>query len=165
MTSLEQAQQQVTYFKERIQAIDERWIELKDKREHCKEKMEKAQRDMNVLRDRKIELNRQKRRAEDQLRQYRNRSMRSALARSDDYASVGHKEPRVTSVPLPPTSPSSDSQSQDADYGTEEWSSSVMSSADEEDSSGREILTASVDAAQILAAVAQLSSDSERSNE
>lgn len=165
MTSLEQAQQQVTYFKERIQAIDERWIELKDKREHCKEKMEKAQRDMNVLRDRKIELNRQKRRAEDQLRQYRNRSMRSALARSDDYASVGHKEPRVTSVPLAPTSPFS-SSSQDADYGTEEWSSSVVSdSVSDEENSGREILTASVDAAQILAAVAQLSSDSEKSSE
>jgi hypothetical protein len=159
MSSVEQAQQQVAYFEARIVQLDERWKQLKDNREDYKTQMEEAQRKMNTLRDRRIELNRQKRRAEDQLRQYRNRSMRTAVARSDDYSSVGHKEPRV-SVPLTPASPSSD----DADYGCEEWSSSVVSASGEEDDddneNGREVLTAStVDAATILAAVAQLSSD------
>lgn len=159
---MEQAQQQVAYFEARIIQLDERWKQLKEKREDHKTLMEEAQRKMNVLRDRRIELNRQKRRAEDQLRQYRNRSMRTAVARSDDYASVGHKEPRVAPVPLPPTSSSSsdddDDNEMDSDgnYGSEEWTADSVPESD----AGREVLTAStVDAATILAAVAQLSSD------
>jgi hypothetical protein len=120
---------------------------------------------MNTLRDKRIELNRQKRRAEDQLRQYRNRSLRVLVSRSSDpaYSAVGHKEPRINPVVI---SDSPASPSDDGDYGTDEWTSDSIqaSSLDESELSGRQNLTESVDAAKILAAVANLSSGDEEDN-